>query len=90
MSDGLFVTGRQCYPLMSPDFYSIFLDSRQLMRRMPKERFDELNVAEHDRYGKDPVMVWKSINVNGKTDLCAFENGTLTTLRYCNEIHDQF
>ena len=43
-----------------------FTDSRQLMRRMPKERFDELNVAEHDRHGKGPVMVWKSINVNGK------------------------
>ena len=67
-----------------------FTDSRQLMRRMPKERFDELNVAEHDRYCKGPVMVWKSINVNGKTDLYAIENGTLTTLRYCNAILVQF
>ena len=57
---------------------------------MPKERFDELNVAEHDRYGKGSVMNWKGINVNGKTDLYAIENGTLTALRYCNEIHDQF
>ena len=26
-----------------------FTDRRQLVCRMPKERFDELNVAEHDR-----------------------------------------
>ena len=37
--------------------------------RMPKERFDELNVSEHDCYGKGSVMVGKGINVNGKTDL---------------------
>ena len=35
-------------------------------------------------------MVWKGINVNGKTDLYAIENGTLTALRYCNEILNQF
>ena len=57
---------------------------------MPKETFDELNVAEHDRYGKGSVMVWKGINVNGKTDLYAIENRTMTTLRYSNEILDQF
>ena len=57
---------------------------------MPKQRFDELNVAEHDRYGKGSVMVWAGISVNGKTDLYAIINGTLTALRYCNEILDQF
>ena len=57
---------------------------------MPKERFDELNVAEHGRYGKGSVNIWKGINVNGKTDLNAIENETLTALRYCNEILYQF
>ena len=37
---------------------------------MPKERFDELNVAEHERYGKGSVMVWKGIKVNGKKLTC--------------------
>ena len=32
------------------------LDLRQLVWRMPKKRFDELNVAGDDRYGK--VSVW--------------------------------
>ena len=35
-------------------------------------------------------MVWAGISVNGKTVLCVIENGTLTALRYCNEIFDQF
>ena len=32
----------------------------------------------------------EGINDNGKTDLYAIENGTLTALRYCNAILDQF
>ena len=67
-----------------------FTDRRQLVWRIHIDRFDELNAAEHDRYGKSSVMVWQGINVNGKTDLYAIENGTLTTLRYCNEIRNQF
>ena len=67
-----------------------FTDSRLLVWRITKERFDELNVAEHDRYGKDSVMVWAGISVNGEKDFYAIENGTLTALRYCNEILDQF
>ena len=57
---------------------------------MPKERFDELNVVEHDHYGKGSVMLWAGISANGKTDLYVIENGTLTVLRYCNEILNQF
>ena len=61
-------------------FYLDFTDRRQLVWRMYKERFDELNVAEHDRYGKDSVMVWTGIRVNGKNDLYFIEKGTLTAL----------
>ena len=48
---------------------------------MPNERFDKLDAVEHDRHGKGSVMVWKGINVNGKTDLYTIENGTLAALR---------
>ena len=67
-----------------------FTDKRQLVWRMRNEKFDELNVAEHDRYGKGSVLVWAGISVNGKTELYVIENGTLTAVRYCNEILDQF
>ena len=71
-------------------FFLDFTDRSQLVWRMPKERFDELNVTEHGHYGKGSVMVWAGISVNGQTDLYAILNGTLTALRYCNEIFDQF
>ena len=57
---------------------------------MPKQRFDKFNVAEQDRYGKGSVMIWAGISVNKITDLHVIENGTLTALRYSNEILDQF
>ena len=41
------MTGRQCFSLMSPDYVLILL-----VWRMPKQRFEELNAAEHDRFGK--------------------------------------
>ena len=67
-----------------------FTDRRQCVWRMPSGRFDELKMTKHDRYGKGSVMVWKGIDVKGKTDLYAIENGTLTALRYYNEIRVQF
>ena len=42
-----------------------FTDRRQLVWRMPRERFDELKVAELNRYDKGSVMVWAGISVNG-------------------------
>ena len=38
-----------------------FTDRRQLVWRVPKERFDELDAVEHDLHGKGSVMVWKGI-----------------------------
>ena len=65
-------TIRDWAPVLFTDksrFYLDFTDRRQLVWRMPKERFDEIYVAEHDRYGKGSVVVWAGIIVNGKTDL---------------------
>ena len=36
------------------------------------------------------AMVWAGICDNGKTDMYVIENGTLTALRYCNEILVRF
>ena len=35
-------------------------------------------------------MVWAGINAQGKTDLHVIDNGTLTALRYVNEILDVY
>nr|KAG5707944.1 hypothetical protein BaRGS_031675 [Batillaria attramentaria] len=42
----------------------------------------------HDRYGGGSLMVWGAISVQGKTDLHVFWNGTLTAIRYRDEILD--
>ena len=55
---------------------------------MRNERFAEVCIAEHDRYGGGSVMVWAGISAQGKTDLHVIDNGTLTAERYVNEILD--
>ena len=69
----LFTESRFCFDVT---------DRRQLVWRMPKQRFDDLNVAEHNRDGKGSVIIWSSISVNGNTELYVIENGTFTALRY--------
>ena len=57
---------------------------------MPNERFAPVCVAEHDRFSGGSVMVWAGISALWKTDLHVIDNGTLTALRYVNEILDAY
>ena len=67
-----------------------FTDRRARVWRMPNVRFAPVCVAEHDRFGGGSVMVWAGISAQGKTDLHVIDNGTLTALRYVNEILDVY
>ena len=67
-----------------------FTDRRARVWRMPNDLFAPVCVAEHDRFGGGSVMVWAGISAQGKTDLHVIENGTLTALRYVNEILDVY
>ena len=67
-----------------------FTDRLARVWRMPNERFAPACVAEHDRFGGCSVMVWAGISAQGKTDLHVIDNGTLTALRYVNEILDVY
>ena len=67
-----------------------FTDRRARVWRMPNEHFAPFCVAEHDRFGGGSVMVWAGISTQGKTDLHVIDNGTLTALRYVNEILDVY
>ena len=51
---------------------------------------DVLGYGEHDRFGGGSVTVWVGISAQGKTDLHVIDNGTLTALRYVNEILDVY
>ena len=74
--------------VQSPDSVLILLIYISWCGECQKEKFNTLNVAEHDHYGKGSVMVWEAISVNRKHDLYVIKNGTLMTLRFCNEILD--
>ena len=67
-----------------------FTDRHARVWRMPNEHFAPVCVAEHDRFGRGSVMVWARISAQGKTDLHVIDNGTLTALRYVNEILDVY
>ena len=67
-----------------------FTDRRARVWRARNERYAPVCVAEHDRYGKGSVMVWSGFGMQGKMDLHIIENGTLTAVRYVNEILDVY
>ena len=67
-----------------------FKDRRARVWRARNERFAPVCVAEHDCYGKGSVRVSAGISMQGKTDLHIIENGTLTAVRYVNEILDVY
>ena len=43
-------------------------------------------MAEPDRFGGGSVMVWGDISYDGSTDLYDIRNGSLTCIRYRDEI----
>lgn len=65
-----------------------FHDGRRRVWRSKNERFANCNVVEHDRFGGGSVMVWGGISLDGPTDLYAIRNGSLTAVRYRDEILD--
>ncbi|KAI4885260.1 hypothetical protein NFI96_005103 [Prochilodus magdalenae] len=44
------------------------------------------NIIQHDWFGGGSVMVWGGISLEGRTDLYRLDNGTLTAIRYQDEI----
>lgn len=67
-----------------------FTDRRQRVWRRQRERFHDANISEHDRYGGGSIMVWGGINRDGRTDLHVLERGTMTGVRYRDEILDVY
>ena len=67
-----------------------FTDRHARVWRARNEHFASVCVSEHDCYGKDLVMVWARIIMQGKTDLHIIENGTLTAVCYMSEILDVY
>ena len=90
MSLGPKMTGPQSCLQTSPGFVWTLPIDMLGEWRMPNERFAPFCVAEHDRFGEGSVMVWAGISAQGKTDFHIIDNGTLTALRYVNDILDVY
>lgn len=61
-------------------------NARMRVFRRKNQRFLPQNIVERDRYGGGGMMVWGGISDVDRTDLKFFENGTVTGVRYRDEI----
>ncbi|GFT75177.1 transposable element Tcb2 transposase [Trichonephila clavipes] len=59
---------------------------RQLIWRESGTAYRPENIQEKDRYPTCSIMVWASIRINGHTRLHGVANGTMTGLRYIDEV----
>ena len=60
------------------------------MWRRAGERYQDANVAEHDRYGGGSLMIWGGISRAGQTDLHVLRRGTMTRVRYRDKVLDVY
>ena len=80
---------RRIRPVLFTDesrFCLDFHDGRRRVWRQKNERFKNCCVTEHDRFGGGSVMVWGDISYDGSTVLYGIRNGSLTCIRYRDEI----
>ncbi|KAI4877092.1 hypothetical protein NFI96_006680 [Prochilodus magdalenae] len=67
-------------------FYLSTCDRRDRLWRRCGVHYATCNIIQHDWFGGGSVMVWGGISLEGRTDLYRLDNGTLTAIRYQDEI----
>ncbi|GBM63305.1 hypothetical protein AVEN_186125-1 [Araneus ventricosus] len=71
--------------------FSLNTDSRRtFIWREPGTRYLPPNVREIDHYVGGSLMVWAGIMLDGRTPLHVFERGTVTGVRYRDEILEPY
>ncbi|KAI4872607.1 hypothetical protein NFI96_005705 [Prochilodus magdalenae] len=63
-----------------------YLSTYDRLWRRHGECYAACNIIQHDWFGGGSVMVWGGISLEGRTDLYRLDNGTLTAIRYQDEI----
>ena len=69
-------------------FHISTCDRRVRVWRHPGERYNDGNIIQYDRYGGGSVMVWGGICFDGRTELHVIDGGSLTAIRYRDDIVD--
>ncbi len=80
---------RHWHPVLFTDesrFTLSTCDRRERVWRTRGECYAACNIVHHDRFGGGSVMVWGGISMEGRIDLYLLDNGTLTAIRYWDEI----
>lgn len=67
-------------------FHVSTCDRRVRVWRRAGERYADCNIVEHDHFGGGSIMVWGGICIAGRTELCIIDRGSMTAIRYRNEI----
>ena len=71
--------------------FSLDTDSRRtLIWREPMTRYHPSHIREMDHYGGGGVMVWAGIMLDSRTPLHVFDRGSLTAMRYREEILEPY
>ncbi|GFU99425.1 transposable element Tcb2 transposase [Trichonephila clavipes] len=63
---------------------------RLLIWREQRTRYHQSNIVERHSYRGGGILVWAGISLGGHTDLHVFHGGTVTGLRYRDEILDPY
>ena len=63
---------------------------RVLIWREQSTRYHQSNTVERHSYRGGGIMVWAGVSLGGHTDLHVFQGGTVTGVRYRDEILDQY
>ena len=80
---------RHWHPVLFTDesrFTLSTCDRRDRVWRRRGERSAACNILQHDRFGSGSVMVWGGISLEGRTALHVLARGSLTAIRYRDEI----
>ncbi|KAI4894176.1 hypothetical protein NFI96_002720 [Prochilodus magdalenae] len=67
-------------------FHLSTCDRHDRLWRRRGDYYAACNIIQHDWFGGGSVMVWEGISLEGRTDLYRLDNGTLTVIRYRDEI----
>ena len=84
------MNGRQCYSPMSPDSVSILLIDVSCCGECTNSDLMNQMLQNMTVMARAQSCFGQALASTEKTVLCVIENGTLTALRYCNEIFYQF
>ncbi|GFT41547.1 transposable element Tc3 transposase [Trichonephila clavipes] len=88
-----FLTQQQWASVLFTDESRFTMESdsgRLLIWREQRTRYHQSNTVERHSYRGGGILVWAGISLGGHTDLHVFHGGTVTGLRYRDEILDPY